>query len=168
MALLHQGKYVRLVEDGGWEYVERTNASGVVAIIALTDSDELLLVEQYRKPVASRVIELPAGLAGDIAGQEDEDLSIAAIRELEEECGYTAASMEKLLVGPVSAGLCNEIITLYRASGVRKVGVGGGDESEDIEVHAIPRAEVATWLAAANARGVLVDPKVYAALYFLA
>lgn len=166
LTLLHAGKYVRLLRKGRWEYVERTNASGVVAIVAVTDEDELLLVEQFRAPVSARVIELPAGLAGDIAGQEDEDLAIAATRELEEECGYTAASMKRLLVGPVSAGLCNEVITLFQASGVRRIGEGGGDASEDIVVHVVPRAEVAEWLTAANARGVLVDPKVYAALYF--
>src|SRR5438309_2192847 len=63
--VLGEGKYLRLVERGGWEFVHRYGCSGVAVIVAFTPADRLLLVEQYRPAVDHRVIELPAGLVGD-------------------------------------------------------------------------------------------------------
>jgi len=165
--VLAEGRFLRLVKVGGWEWAERTNASGVVVVVAKTPEDRVLLVEQHRPPVGGRVIELPAGLAGDIAGAEEEALEVAALRELEEETGWSAARIVRLTAGPVSAGMTSESLTFLRAEGLRRVGPGGGDESEDIVVHEIPLAEVDAWLAARAAEGVPCDPKVYAGLYFL-
>src|SRR5580704_13589060 len=88
---LFEGKHIRMVARGDWEYAERKNVTGIVAIIAVTAEGKLLLVEQYRPPLGKTVIELPAGLAGDIAGQEGEAMVTAARRELLEETGYEAA-----------------------------------------------------------------------------
>ena len=118
-AVLASGKYLSLVKKNGWEYVERPGISGIVVILAITDNDEVLFTEQLRIPVGKRVIELPAGLAGDIPGQENEDLSVAAKRELFEECGYEAAKMELLIEGPPSAGLTTEYISLFKAFHLR-------------------------------------------------
>ena len=52
---------VKLVEENGWEYAERTRVSGIVAIVAVTRKGDVLLTEQYRPPVKKNVIELPAG-----------------------------------------------------------------------------------------------------------
>src|SRR5699024_7398767 len=82
--LLHEGRFLRLKRCGHWEFAERVNARAAVAIVAVTDADELVLVEQPRLPVDSAVIELPAGLVGDIPGAGDEPLATAATRELEE------------------------------------------------------------------------------------
>lgn len=165
--IVAEGRFIRLVREGHWEYAQRTNASGVVVILALTPANEVLFVEQYRVPVGARVIEMPAGLAGDIAGAEDEALAIAAARELEEETGWRPGRVEVLVSGPVSAGMTSEVLTFFRALDLIQVSDGGGDESEDIVVHAVPLAEVRQWLAQKNADGVLADPKVYAGLYFL-
>jgi ADP-ribose pyrophosphatase len=167
MKILAEGRHARLVSVDGWEYVQRTGNSGIVVVIAVTQQNKLLLVEQFRKPVGGPVIELPAGLAGDIVGQEDEDLSQAAQRELEEETGYTGERFDFVMQGPVSAGLTDEIISIYRATNVRRIGPGGGDESENIEVHEVPLDEVKEWLLQKNRSGVLVDPKVFAALALL-
>lgn len=165
--VLGEGRFLRLVcGPGRWEWAERRSATGVVVVIAVTAAAEVLLVEQWRHPVAARVIELPAGLAGDVAGQEQEELAEAARRELEEETGYTAERLEPVLCGPSSAGLSNELLTVFKAHGVRRIGAGGGDASEDITVHHVPLPEVEAWLAARMAQGALVDPKVYAALWF--
>ena len=161
------GKFVRLVRQGHWEWAERTNASGVVVIAAVTPEDKVIFVEQYRIPVGARVIEMPAGLAGDVAGAEGEALAVAAARELEEETGYRAGRIEQMTAGPVSAGLTSEILTFFRARDLVKVGDGGGDETEDIAVHEVPLADAHRWLAARASDGVLADPKVYAGLYFL-
>ncbi len=163
----YEGRFLEVRKDGRWEYVARRNTTGVVIVIALTPAGELLLVEQHRPPVRTTVIELPAGLAGDIAGAEDEDLSVAARRELEEETGWTAAHLERVACGPVSAGLTSEVVTFFVASGLTRIGDGGGDASEDIVVHSVPLIDVPAFLAAREVAGALVDPKVFAALYFV-
>lgn len=160
----YEGRFLRMVSENGWEYAERTSVTGVVAIVAVTDDDRLLLVEQFRPPVGRSVIEIPAGLAGDIAGAENEALEEAARRELYEETGYHAATMRTLSTGPSSAGLTNELITFIEASSLKKTGTGGGDASESITVHEIALTELRDWLALQEADGKLVDPKVHAGL----
>jgi len=61
---LHTGKFLALVKEGHWEYADRTNATGAAIIVAVTAEQKLLLVEQYRIPVHTRTIELPAGIIG--------------------------------------------------------------------------------------------------------
>ncbi|MBI2949729.1 MAG: NUDIX hydrolase [Verrucomicrobia bacterium] len=163
---LFEGKHLRLVRSGRWEYLERTKASGAVMILAVTAEDKLILIEQFRLPLGKPVIELPAGLAGDIIGQETEAIATAAQRELVEETGYEARAFVHLVTGPPSAGLSSEVVALFRALDVRRVAAGGGDEHEDIEVHEIPLADVHDWLARKTKEGALIDPKVYAGLYF--
>ena len=163
---LYSGRFIEAVRVGHWEYVRRKNARGVVIIVAVTPADELILVEQPRIPVGTTVIELPAGLAGDIAGAEEEALEVAAGRELEEETGWRAERMVELTAGPVSAGLTSEVVTFFRAEGLTRIGDGGGDATEQIEVHLVPLAEVPRFLADRAAAGAMIDPKVYAALYF--
>jgi len=167
LRVLYDGRYSRMVRREGWEFVQRKGVSGIVGIVAVTDEGKILLVEQYRPPVGSRVIEIPAGLVGDVEGSEDEPLAEAARRELEEETGYRAAEMEHLADGTASAGLTDEIITLFRARGLTKMGGGGGDEQEDIEVHAVAVGDVMRFLEERKKRGVLVDLKVYAAMWFV-
>ncbi|MEM7699899.1 MAG: NUDIX hydrolase, partial [Verrucomicrobiota bacterium] len=85
---LVSGRFIDLCRTArGWEYATRSNAKGCVAILAETDDKRVVLVEQFRPPVGKRVIELPAGLAGDIPLQEEEPLVVAAKRELKEETG---------------------------------------------------------------------------------
>ncbi|MCC7421233.1 MAG: NUDIX hydrolase [Planctomycetaceae bacterium] len=146
---------------------ERVDTTGVVTIIAVTADRRLLLTEQFRPPVRRRVIEMPAGLAGDVAGQEHEDLAVAARRELLEETGYECERMDFVAEGPSSSGLTSEIVTFFRATGLRWVGPGGGDGSEDIQLHSIPLSWIRGWLRERETAGILVDPKVYAGLYFL-
>lgn len=166
--ILHDGRYLQAVRRGQWEFVRRKNTSGIVILIASTPEDEVIFVEQYRIPVGARVVELPAGLAGDIEGHEHEPLERAAARELEEETGYRPARLEEVASGPVSAGLTSEVVTFFRAHDLVRVSDGGGDHHEDIEVHHVARARVPAWLDEKRRAGVMVDPKVYAALHFLA
>lgn len=160
------GRFLALRRRDRWEYASRVNASAVVGILALTPAGGLLLVEQFRVPLQARVIELPAGLVGDEA--PDEDLAAAAGRELVEETGWEAARLEVLGRGPSSAGLCDEISTLVRARDLRRVGVGGGVAGEDITVHEVPLAGVSAWLRAREREGLLVDYKIRAGLWWLA
>jgi len=163
---LHEGKHLRLVSQGSWEYAERLGISGIVGLIPVTDAGELVLVEQFRVPLGKRVVELPAGLAGDIAGSEGEPLVEAARRELEEETGYHAHEMRQVLEGPNSAGSSPHVMTFYLATGLTKVGAGGGDEHEDIQVHVVPIKGIEFWLKEQEKLGKLLDPKIYAGLWF--
>ncbi len=165
--ILHEGQYVRFVDRDGWEYAERLGSSGIVIILAVNDRHELVLVEQYRAAVDRQMVELPAGLVGDLPGAEHEDFATAGERELLEETGYAADSMEFLADGFPSAGMSTESLSLYRARGIRRVAAGGGDESEDIIVHEVPCAEILPWLEEQKAAGKGVDIKIYAGLYFI-
>jgi ADP-ribose pyrophosphatase len=161
------GRFLSLVKVGKWEYATRNNASGVVLIAPLTNENRVIFVEQFRPPVGKNVIEFPAGLAGDIEGEADEQLAAAAARELEEETGYQAKRLEHAFTGPASAGLCDEIASLYVARDLTRIGEGGGVDGENITVHEVPLAEVEAWLAERQQAGCLVDGRVYAGLYFL-
>lgn len=163
---LYQGRYLSLLESNGWEFASRSNASGVVALLAVTDNNELVLVEQFRVPVGSEVIELPAGLVGDLADR-DESVLLAAQRELLEETGFAARSMRVLMSCPSSAGMSDEIITFVLATGLHKVAAGGGDSSENIRVHVIALMQADRWLNDRQAAGTPLDPKIFSALYWL-
>lgn len=162
---LFNGHYLRIRRRGHWEYAERTNASAAVIIVAITPDDHLLLVEQFRIPVNARSIEMPAGLVGDIEGGES--VEAAAARELEEETGWRAGRIQYLMTGPSSSGMSNEQVAFVRALDLVKVGDGGGDDSEDILVHKVPRTQAAAWLAARMLEGYSIDPKLYAGLWFI-
>ncbi len=163
---LHAGRYLGLYEVNGWEFVSRQNASAVVVLIAVNDARQLILVEQFRPPLQQSVIELPAGLVGDL-DDPDEDLLLAAQRELLEETGYHSDDMEFLLSCPTSSGMTDEVISFIRARKLQKRGPGGGDASENIIVHEIQLSEVDQWLSEFIRAGKPVDPKIYTALYWL-
>ncbi len=163
--ILGTGRFLRLVRAEDWEFVERPGVKAIVAILAEHDG-HLVLVEQYRPPVGRRVVELPAGLVGDVPGAEDESLEEAARRELEEETGFFARDFTPLTVGPATAGATSEILTFLRADGLRRTSAGGGDSTEDIQVHLVPCDQIDRWLAERKNTGVLVDAKVYTGLYF--
>jgi ADP-ribose pyrophosphatase len=164
---LYAGHYLRLCRRGTWEFAERTNPQGAVVIVAITPDDRVLMVEQYRIPIQSRTLEFPAGLIGDQSDFADESWRDSAQRELLEETGWAADRIDSIMRGPSSAGMTTEIMHFVRASGLRQINAGGGDPSENIVVHAVPRSEIAAFVAAKMAQGYAIDPKVYAGIYFL-
>ncbi|HLU12873.1 MAG TPA: NUDIX hydrolase [Arenimonas sp.] len=160
-----EGRYLRLVRRGHWEYAERTNAGSAVIVIAVTPERKLLFVEQYRIPMGANTIEMPAGLVGDLDAQDT--IEEAARRELLEETGWLASEVKVLMIGPTSSGLTNEQVAFARARGLTRVHAGGGDETEDIIVHEVPVDEAPRWLAAKMAEGYAMDPKLWAGLWLL-
>lgn len=164
--VVYEGRYQRMVVRGTWEYSERTHAGGLAAIIvAVTPDDEVLFVEQFRVPLQARTIEMPAGLVGDITAGES--IEASAIRELEEETGWTADHAEVLMISPTSSGASSEKIAFVRATGLRRVGEGGGDDSEDITVHHVPRNRAAAWLVEKMGQGFELDAKLWAGLWMI-
>jgi len=164
---LYQGRWLSLRKRGRWEYAERNNPGGAVIILAVTPEDKLLFVEQYRVAIQKHTIEMPAGLVGDLADQLDEGALLAASRELEEETGYRCERVEFIHEGPSSSGMSTEMITFARAYGLTRIGPGGGDESENIVVHEVPRGEAGAWLFARAREGYSIDPKLFAGLWFI-
>jgi ADP-ribose pyrophosphatase len=159
-----EGKSILVLERDGWEYVERKKAKEAVAVIAVTDDGEVILTEQYRRPVDARVIDWPAGLVGD---EGERDPEATAKKELEEETGFRCERVELLARGPSSPGITSEIVSLYRAFGAKRVGKGGGVEGEKITVHVIPLASVEEWLRKREGEGVLVDLKLWGGIRFV-
>jgi ADP-ribose pyrophosphatase len=164
--ILAETKFLRLIDRDGWYFVERPFGSGVVALVAITPERKLVLVEQHRPALGGNVIELPAGLAGDEPGHEGEELEIAARRELLEETGYTARTMESIFAGATGPGMSSEILTFFRATGLEKVGAGGGVAAENISVIEVPLDEVDAWLMARARAGAIIAVKVWAGLWF--
>ncbi len=164
---LCEGRWLSLRKRGRWEYAERNNPGGAVIILAVTPADNVLFVEQYRVSILQNTIEMPAGLVGDLPDQSDESALLAAQRELEEETGYRCQRVEFVHRGPSSSGMSTEMITFARAWDLEKVGPGGGDESENIVVHEVPRMDAGAWLFARAAEGYSIDPKLFAGLWFI-
>lgn len=157
-----QGKHVHIRRIGMWEFVSRNTQRPAVGIVAMHDDGRVVLVEQFRPPVGASLVELPAGLAGDGVGAEDEALLLAAQRELQEETGYTAAHWQQLVSGYSSPGLTDESVCLFLARGLSKTSEGGGVEGESIQLHEIPIDEVIPWL---STRNQAVDIKLLAGLF---
>jgi ADP-ribose pyrophosphatase len=161
---IHKGRYLTLCERRGWEFIHRQHP--VVVMIAWTPADQLLLVEQYREPLQTSTIELPAGLVGDEEGSEEEDLRTAAARELEEETGWRAGRLNEFIRCPTSAGMSNEIAVFFICTDLVRIGDGGGTASENITVHAVERGRIEPWLDQQRAAGKHLDPKIYSALHW--
>jgi ADP-ribose pyrophosphatase len=155
--VMWEGKFVRAMRRGKWEYASRANEIRAVAILAEYEG-KVILVDQPRVPSNRRCIDLPAGLVGD----EDPNATpeSTAIKELEEETGFTAERIERLGEFLASPGMLSESFTLVRAHAVRRIGEGGGDENEDINVLLVPRAEIPQFIEQKRGEGFGVDVKL--------
>ena len=151
------GKFVRAMRRGKWEYASRVGDINAVVILAEYEG-KMILVDQPRAAPDCRCVELPAGLVGD----EDPNATVeaTAIKELEEETGFTADRVERLGDFYGSPGILAESFTLVRAHGVRKIGDGGGDDDEDINVHLIARADIPNFIEQKRAEGFGIDVKL--------
>lgn len=159
-----QGKYVTALKRGRWEFVARTGGTRAVVILAEYQG-KVILVEQFRHPINGRCLELPAGLVGDedpAAGIDD-----TAVKELEEETGFTAGRIERLGEFHSSPGMLSESFTLVRAHDLRKVGQGGGTEHEQIEVLLVDRSGIPDLVQKKRQDGVAIDVKLLLLMNFL-
>jgi ADP-ribose pyrophosphatase len=103
---------------------------GAVAVIAITDDNKLVMVEQYRKPLEKVIVEIPAGKL-----EKGEEPALCARRELEEETGYECESLELVSSFYTSPGFADEIIHVYVAKGLKqKENAAGLDEDEFVNV----------------------------------
>ena len=152
-----EGKFVRAMRRGKWEYASRARDIRAVVILAEYDG-KVILIDQPRVATGGRCLELPAGLIGDTDPEATAEST--AIKELEEEAGFTAERVERLGDFYGSPGMLSESFTLVRAHGVRKIGEGGGDENEDIIVHLVARNDIPAFVELMRSEGFGVDVKL--------
>ncbi|XLG10853.1 isopentenyl pyrophosphate and dimethylallyl pyrophosphate dip [Bacillus subtilis] len=83
---------------------------GAVAVLAVTDEGKIIMVKQFRKPLERTIVEIPAGKL-----EKGEDPEYTALRELEEETGYTAKKLTKITAFYTSPGFADEIVHVFLA-----------------------------------------------------
>lgn len=141
---VHDWGYSRLVrrtvESPGGERFARTyvDSPGAVGVVALTERDEIVLVNQYRAPVDGYVLEIPAGMR-DV---DDEPPMETARRELEEEVGYRAGRWLDLGAVLSTPGVSNGVVDLFLATQLVHHGsTPHGPEEQAMDVLHVPSAE---------------------------
>lgn len=144
-------------EDGStqvWDFV--SHRMGAACVLPVTDDGNVLMVRQYRNALDRITLEIPAGKRDSL----NEDTLITAKRELEEETGYSATNIEKLLSLKSTVAFCDEFIDVFVATGLTKIGDQNLDEGEEIEVVMISLDE----LSDKCYRGEIQDAKTVAAI----
>jgi ADP-ribose pyrophosphatase len=131
---------------------------GSAVIVPLFDDGTVALVRQWRQPAGKHLLEIPAGSL-----EIDEDPLTGAIRELEEEIGCTAASIEHLSSFYVSPGFLSEKMHVYLATGLRET-AQNLDEDERIDIIRISLAKAIDLCH----NGEIEDAKTIAGLMFTA
>lgn len=157
--IVWQGRFIAAKTRGRWEYVSRARGIRAAVILAVEDG-HVLLVEQYRVPLGRPCLELPAGLVGDDDSADGEAAEAAASRELEEETGYRAARIDNLGEYYSSPGMVSESFTLLCATGLEKVGEGGGTDGENIVVHRVALPSLRDFIAHKRMEGTAIDVRL--------
>ncbi|MBO1003109.1 NUDIX hydrolase [Pseudogracilibacillus auburnensis] len=144
-----------LLPDGNKSKREIVKHPGAVAIIPVTSDGKIIFVEQYRKPLERSIIEIPAGKI-----EPNEDPTVTAIRELEEETGYTTKSIQHISSFYTSPGFADELIHLYYTEELIQLEeMVQGDEDEFIQLITLTLEE---------AEQYIVEKKIYDAKTILA
>lgn len=104
--------YVEDVElpNGKTSKREIVKHPGAVAILAVTEEGKIIMVKQFRKPLERAIVEIPAGKL-----EKGEEPEYTALRELEEETGYTAKKLTKITAFYTSPGFADEIVHVFLA-----------------------------------------------------
>ena len=161
--LIHKGAILDIYEDtvrlpngkeDKWDFV--SHRMGAACVLAVRPDGKLIMVRQYRNALDRFTLEVPAGKRDSL----DEDTKICAARELEEETGYRAGKLEKLLSLKTTVAFCDEFIDVYLATELEKIGEQNLDEAEDIDIEAYDLKELMEMCY----EGKLQDAKTVAAI----
>lgn len=119
-----------LLPNGETSKRELIKHPGAVAIIPITKDKKIVLVKQYRKALEDTLVEIPAGKL-----ENNEKPLVAAIRELEEETGYTTNELSFVTSFYTSPGFANELVHIYITDTLEKLDTPvPGDDDEFIEI----------------------------------
>lgn len=155
-----------MVVCGMWEYSECIYVGGlVVIIIVVMFEDNVLFVEQFWVLLQVNIIEMLVGLVGDI--DVGELIEVLVVCELEEEIGWIVVYVEVLMIGLILLGVSSEQIVFVCVIGLCWVGVGGGDDSEDIIVYEVLCVCVVVWLVEKMGQGYVLDVKLWVGLWMI-
>ncbi|OYD09787.1 ADP-ribose pyrophosphatase [Paludifilum halophilum] len=158
---IYDGKIIRVqldeveLPDGKTATRELVKHSGAVGVLAVTAENKLVLVKQFRKPLEKTILEIPAGKL-----EPREDSQACAHRELMEETGYRAERLESIISFYTSPGFADEILHLYRATGLSSGDVQP-DSDEFVELTELTLEEAFDRMAS----GEICDAKTVTALY---
>ena len=137
-----------LLPDGNESTREIVKHPGAVAIIAITEDNKIIFVEQYRKPLERSLIEIPAGKL-----EPNEQPEITALRELEEETGYTTNELDYITSFYTSPGFADEIMHIYHTDSITRLEKPVAlDDDEFVEVH---------YLTFDEAKQLILEQKIY-------
>lgn len=164
MGVEWQGHYLEAVKDGTWEFVRRVGRMSAAVVLAITNEGEAVLIEQHRPAVGASTIELVAGLIGDTDDGAGADPRATAERELMEETGFAANAWRYVGEFAASPGMSAELFHLFLATGLTRPGAGGGVGSERIVTHLVRLPELAAFVAAKRAEGLVIDSRLIAFL----
>lgn len=128
-------RHTRTLSDGTEHVREIVDHPGAVTVLPLLEDGRVCLIRNVRPAVGGELIELPAGTL-----EPNEDPRDTALRELEEETGYRAGSMQFLRTFWMSPGILNEQMHLYLATGLER-GTPQLDVGEEIETLVVPCSE---------------------------
>jgi len=158
--LIYDGRVVKLRIDtvripGGQETTrEIVEHSDCVAIVAIDADDNVLLVNQFRKPVEKELLEIPAG-----GIEPGEDPVTTVRREMQEETGYLSRKVEKIGGFYAAPGYCNEYLYLYLATDLTPSQLHAED-TESIKLVRVPISQIPSLIAS----GSICDAKSIAGL----
>lgn len=159
---IYDGKIIKVKVDdvqlpnGKTAKREIVNHPGAVAVMVITDDNRMVMVRQFRKPLERMLVEIPAGKL-----EPGENPEACARRELQEETGYTCASLCHVASFYTSPGFADEIVHLYRAEGA-KPGTAQPDEDEFVEVMYVTPEEAQRLIASGDIRDAKTILAVYA------
>jgi 8-oxo-dGTP pyrophosphatase MutT (NUDIX family) len=111
-----------------------------VNVVAVTPADEVVMIRQYRPAIAQVHYEIPAG----VVDAKDPDLLAAARRELAEETGYGGGRWSELMTLSANPALTTNLTHTFLAEGVTPLGDAAPDLTEDLRVHLLPLAQIAS------------------------
>ncbi len=157
---IYQGRIVRLEEDTVRLENDRLTLrevirhNGAVAVVPLTEDNQVVMVRQYRYPLGRVTLEIPAGKLD--AGEEP---YAAALRELQEETGAQAKELQCIGKLHPSPAILDECITMYLARGLTFTNQSP-DDDEFLLVEAIPLQELCDMVV----EGKITDAKTQAAI----
>lgn len=142
-------------KERGWEWFSKKD---VVVILPVTKENKIVCIRNYRIPIESNIIELPAGLLDANVSPEEQ-----IRKELLEETGYVCEKIYQIGRFPLNAGITNNFVTFYVGINAELSDIKQNlEESEDIDVRVLSPQELTNLLDDKNA---IVDSGIFSLIY---